>query len=140
MANLSKQDRERLPGTLVRSDPKAQRTFLEAKKSAERTYDGDERAASRVAYGSLKNTHEKIGDRWWPKPGTGPSDHQATRSGAPKRDRPEPTAGGVDANAPRSHLLDVASRLEVSGRTKMSKPELVAAIGRANRKASAKAR
>ncbi|WP_418608273.1 Rho termination factor N-terminal domain-containing protein [Georgenia sp. SUBG003] len=42
------------------------------------------------------------------------------------------TAGGVDANASRSHLYDVAKRLDVPGRSSMSKDELVEAIKKAN--------
>lgn len=140
MANPSRQDTERLPSTLRRSDPKAQRTYLETKKSAEQTYDGNGRAASRVAYGSLKHTHEKVGDHWEPKSASGPSDSQSKRHGAAKRDDPRPTAQGTDANASKSHLMDVAKRLDISGRTKMSKQQLVDAIERENRKATARAR
>jgi hypothetical protein len=50
------------------------------------------------------------------------------------------TAGGVDANASKKHLYEVAKRLDIGGRSSMSKDELVTAIGRANDRASARAR
>ena len=46
---------------------------------------------------------------------------------------------GVDANASKAHLYDVAKRLGIQGRSRMSKAELVEAIGRANDRASRKA-
>jgi hypothetical protein len=46
----------------------------------------------------------------------------------------------VDANASKKHLQDVARRLEVRGRSTMSKDELVEAIQKANARATAKAR
>jgi hypothetical protein len=45
-----------------------------------------------------------------------------------------------DANASKSHLRDVAARLEVKGRTKMNKGELVDAIMRVNRRKTDQAR
>ncbi len=125
-----------LPSTLQRSDEKAQSTYAETLSSAEKTYDGDERAAHRVAFAALKHTHEKVGDHWEPKDHKGPSDAQA--QGGVDTDRP--TAGGVDANATKAHLLDIAKRLGVPGRSRMSKPELVEAIGKANDRETARSR
>ncbi|HWG73638.1 MAG TPA: ChaB family protein [Acidimicrobiales bacterium] len=135
MAGLSRSEREELPATLRRSPPKAQETFKATLESAEETYDS-EQAAHRVAYGSLKHSFEKVGDHWEGKDGgaKGPSDRQsARRSGSAKRDRPVPTKGGVDANASKSHLMDLARRLDVAGRSTMNKEELVDAIDKANR-------
>ena len=42
------------------------------------------------------------------------------------------THGGVDANASKKHLYDVARRLDVPGRSSMSKDELVDAIQQEN--------
>ena len=126
---------DELPSTLQHSDAKAQRTFAKAHDSAAETY-GDEARAHRVAFSALKHTHEKVGDHWEPKERYGPSDAQA--EGGADTDRP--TAGGVDANASKAHLLDVARRLEVRGRSRMSKAELVEAIQRANDRASARSR
>jgi cation transport regulator ChaB len=116
-----------LPSTLQRSDAKAQRTFAKAHDAAEEQY-GDEERAYRVAFSALKHTHEKVGDHWEPKDHKGPSDDRA----AGGRDTPAPTAGGVDANASKKHLYDLARRLDVAGRSTMSKDELVEAIGREN--------
>ncbi len=125
-----------LPSTLQRSDDKAQRTYAETLASAEETYDGDEQAAHRVAFAALKHTHEKVGDHWEPKDHRGPSDAQAEGG----RDTHRPTAGGVDANATKAHLLDIAKRLGVPGRSRMTKPELVEAIGRVNDRETARSR
>jgi hypothetical protein len=127
---------DELPSTLQRSDDKAQETYAKVHDSALGTYDGDEQAANRVAFAALKHTHEKVGDHWEPKEEYGPSDDQA----AGNRGTDRPTAGGVDANASKKHLYELATRLEISGRSKMTKPELVEALQKANNRASAKAR
>jgi hypothetical protein len=51
-----------------------------------------------------------------------------------------PTAGGVDANASTTHRYEVARKLDVPGRSSMSKQELVEAIDKANRRRTRKAR
>ncbi|GAA1434916.1 ChaB family protein [Microlunatus lacustris] len=127
---------DELPSTLQRSDEKAQATYAKTHDSALQTYDGDERAANQVAFAALKHTHEKVGDHWEPKEENGPSDAQA--EGDRRTDRE--TAGGVDANASKKHLYELATRLEISGRSTMTKDELVQALRRANDRASAKAR
>ena len=126
---------DELPSTLQRSDDKAQRTYPNTHDSALDSYDGDERRANQVAFAALKHTHEKVGDRWEPKEEYGPSDARA----AGDRDTDAPTAGGVDANASKKHLLNLARRLEVKGRSSMTKPELVEALQRANNRTSARA-
>ena len=125
-----------IPSTLQRSDEKAQRTFAKAYDAAREQYGSDERAR-RVAFAALKHTHEKVGDHWEPKAEPGPSDARAEEGGL---DSSEETAGGVDANATKAHLLDVARRLDVDGRSSMTKDELVAAIQRANDRATRRAR
>ena len=124
-----------LPSTIARSGTKAQRTFGKTYDSAAESYGDGERAA-RTAFSSLKHTHEKVGDHWEPKDEKGPSDDHAAEG----RTSPKPTAEGVDANASKQHLYDVAKRLDVRGRSRMSKDELVEAIKKANRKATAAAR
>ena len=126
---------EELPSTLQRSPEKAQRTFTKAHDSAAETYGEGERA-HRVAYSALKHGFEKVGDHWEPKESEGPSDPQA--EGGLDTDRE--TAGGVDANASKSHLYEIAKRLDVPGRSSMSKDELVDAIQKANAKATRDAR
>ena len=126
---------EELPSTLQRSDEKAQATYAKTHDSALETYDGDERAANQVAFAALKHTHEKVGDHWEPKEEYGPSDEQAAGNRGTDRE----TAGGVDANASKKHLYELATRLEIKGRSTMSKDELVEALQKANDRASARA-
>jgi cation transport regulator ChaB len=128
-------DPDEIPSTLQRSDDKAQRTFAKAHDAAAESYD-DERRANQVAWAAVKHTHEKVGDHWEPKDHKGPSDPQAEGGAGTNRE----AKGGVDANATKAHLMDVAKRLDVSGRSSMTKDELVDAIQRANDKATAKAR
>jgi cation transport regulator ChaB len=135
-----KLDRERLPSTLARSPEKAQRTYLETLESAEKTYDGDEERAHRAAFAAVKHSFEKVGDHWEPKDHKGPSDAQAERGGQAARAGTGETHEGVDANAGKTHLFEVARRLDIPGRSKMSKDELVDAIERANRRETARAR
>ncbi len=126
-----------LPSTLRRSPKKAQRTFAKAHDSAADEY-GDEKRANQVAWAAVKHAFEKVGDHWEKKDGgrKGPSDAQA----AGGRNTNRETKGGVDANATKDHLLSVAKRLGVSGRSKMKKKELVDAIQKANNKKTADAR
>ncbi|MBM7797633.1 cation transport regulator ChaB [Microlunatus panaciterrae] len=124
-----------LPSTLQKSDDKAQRTFAKAHDSAADEY-GDEQRAHQVAYSALKHTHEKVGDHWEPKDHKGPSDRQAEGG----KNTSRPTAGGVDANASKAHLYQLAKRLGIPGRSTMTKDELVAALQRANNRESARSR
>ncbi|HZC90666.1 MAG TPA: ChaB family protein [Mycobacterium sp.] len=121
-----------LPSTLRRSGSKAQRTFAKAHDAAAEQYGSEERA-HRVAYSALKYSFEKVGDRWLRKEKKGPSDARAERGGL---NNPIPSAEGVDANASKRHLLDIARRLDVRGRSTMDKSELVDAIKKHNRRAS----
>jgi hypothetical protein len=132
---------EAVPSTVARSDDKAERTWVKTYDSAIETYDGDRARARRTAFAALKHTHEKVGDHWEPKERNGPSDAQAAKGpgdGSARGDRP--TAGGVDANASKEHLMQLARRLDVPGRSTMSKDELVEALERASRRETAKAR
>src|ERR687889_795864 len=119
--------KDELPSTLKRSPKKAQETWSKTHDSAVETYGEGERAA-RTAFASLKHSFEKVGDHWEPKDEKGPSDARAEQGRGSTAD----TAGGVDANASKAHLYELAKRLDVTGRSSMSKDELVDAIGRAN--------
>lgn len=130
-----KPKREELPSTLQRSPQKAQRTYTKTYDSAMGSY-GDEERAQRTAYAALKHSYERVGDHWERKEEQGPSDPQA--EGGYDTDRE--TAGGVDANASKKHLYEVARRLEVPGRSTMDKDELIEAIQKANERATRKAR
>jgi cation transport regulator ChaB len=129
---------EELPATLQRSPSKAQRTWSETHDSAVEQYGEGERA-HRTAFSALKHSYEKVGDHWEQKDSKGPSDEQAARSGRSARRSARPTAGGVDANASKQHLMDLAKRLDVRGRSRMTKSELVDAIQKANDRQSARA-
>jgi len=129
-------DFEDLPSTLQRSPQGARDTYAAAKASAEDTYGKGERA-SRTAYSALKHSYEKVGDHWEPKESKGPSDSRAESGGQDPSGKP---AGGVDANASKAHLYERAKQLDIEGRSTMDKDELVDAIGKANEKATRKAR
>ncbi len=118
--------KEDLPGTLQRSPAKAQRTYEKTLESAHEEYDSEERA-HRTAYAAVKHSFEKVGDRWEPKDHTGPSDEQAKGGRRTSRQ----TAGGVDVEGhTKKELYDRAKKLDVSGRSSMSKMELAQAIAR----------
>ena len=135
----AEQMRADVPSTVARSDDKAVRTYKKALESAEQTYGKGERA-HRVAFAALKHTYEKVGDHWEPKGRVGPSDPQAAR-GAPEAVTERlPTAQGVNVNAPKGHLDDVARRVGIEHPEDMNKGELVNAIQRANARATAQAR
>jgi cation transport regulator ChaB len=126
--------KDELPSTLRRSERKAQRTFAKAHDAAAEEYGSEERA-HRVAYAAVKHTFEKIGDHWEPKEKKGPSDKRAEVGGLQNA---IPSAEGVDANASKKHLIDVARRLDVPGRSKMNKSQLVDAIKKHNRRVRGK--
>ena len=130
--------RKDMPSTLKRSPKKAQETWAKTHDSAVESYGEGERA-HRTAFSSLKHSYEKVGDHWEAKGEKGPSDKQAAKSGSSAR-KVGKTAGGVDANASKKHLMEVARKLDVSGRSTMTKDELVEAIGKANNRESAKSR
>lgn len=115
---------ERMPSTIARSPEHAQHIWAKAYDSAIGSYGEGERAR-RTAFAALKHEYEKVADHWERKESSGPSDEGAT-------DRSGRTAGGVDANASKAHLLDIARRLDIRGRSSMSKDELIDAIRKAN--------
>ena len=127
-----------LPSTLLRSPAKAQETWAATHASAVESYGEGERA-HRTAFASLKHSFEKVGDHWEPKEAKGPSDEQAERGAAGRGSAARrPTAEGVDANASKEHLLGLARRLDVRGRSRMTKAELVEALMQANRRETAR--
>ncbi|MBK8445998.1 MAG: ChaB family protein [Micropruina sp.] len=124
-----------LPTPVQRSDEHARATFAKTYDAAMEQY-GDEGRATATAYASLNHSYEKVGDHWEAKDEPGPSDARAERGGLNDQE----SAGGVDANATKQHLLDLARRLDVKGRSTMTKAELVEALQKANDRATAKAR
>jgi hypothetical protein len=131
--------KDEVPSTVERTGDKAERTWVKTYDSAMDSYDGDGARARRTAFAALKHTHEKVGDHWRPKEENGPSDERAARGGGVVDDD-LPTAGGVDANASKEHLYELARELDVPSRSSMNKDELVEAIDKANTRATAKAR
>jgi hypothetical protein len=136
---LNNDEKARLPATLRRSPAKAQAIYIHTLEAAEKEH-GDGEAAHRIAFASLKYSFEKVGDHWEPKTRRGPSDGQDAKTGSAARRSSTPTAGGVNAYATKAHLMDVARRLDVKGRSRMTKVELVTAIERANHSATSRAR
>lgn len=116
-----------LPSTLRKSSAKAQRTFAKAHDSAVEQY-GEGQRAHQTAYAALKHSFEKVGDHWEAKAERGPSDSRAESTHGSRGE----SAGGVDANATKGHLYEIAQRLGVPGRSRMNKAELVEAIGKEN--------
>src|SRR5690625_244003 len=135
MNKSGKPNQSEMPSTVKTASAKAQRTFAKAHDSAVEEYGEGERA-NRTAYSALKHSFEKVGDRWEPKDSKGPSDSKAKST----RGRSGKSAGGVDANASKQHLYDVAKRLDISGRSTMNKDQLVDAIQHANEEKTRKNR
>ncbi len=126
---------EELPSTIERSDKHAQALWSKTHDSAVESYGEGERA-HRTAFAALKHEYEKVGDHWERKDESGPSDKKAEGTvGSPGE-----TAGGVNANATKDHLLDVARKLDISGRSRMTKDELVEAIQKENDRRTRQAR
>jgi hypothetical protein len=122
--------RDELPDTLKRSSRKAQRTWIETHDSAVDSYGEGERA-HRTAFASLKHSFEKVDDRWVAKDEKGPSDPRAAKSGAAARRGEGETFGGVDVvGNTKEELYERARKLDVKGRSGMSKEELARAIAR----------
>jgi cation transport regulator ChaB len=122
--------REELPETLKRSPKKAQRTWVKTHDSAVEQYGEGERA-HRTAFAAVKHSFEKVEDHWEPKDDHGPSDPRSTKTTAQAARGEGETFGGVDyyGNTKRE-LYERAKKLDVEGRSRMSKRELARAIAR----------
>jgi cation transport regulator ChaB len=131
--------KEELPSTLQRSPKKVQRTYEKALDSAHETYDSEERA-HRTAWAAVKHGAEKKGDHWEPKEEKGPSDEQAARSGGEARRSGGNTAGGIDAAKSKRELYEDAKKAGISGRSRMTKGELVEQLKRHSDRETARAR
>lgn len=117
-----------LPSTLQKSSAKAQRTYAKAHDEAVGQYGEGERA-HRVAYSALKHSFEKKGDRWVAKDRKGPSDPRAKHPRS--RENKGKSYGGVDVEgSTKQELYERARKLDVDGRSSMSKSELAEAIAR----------
>jgi cation transport regulator ChaB len=124
------QDEPQIPSTLRRSAKKIQRTYEKTLDSAESEY-RDEARAHAVAWGSVKNVAEKVGDHWELKDETGPSDSHSKLSTADKLAGKGESFGGVDVEGnTRQQLLDRAKRAGIRGCSKMNKAELARQLQR----------
>jgi len=119
-----------MPSTLKRSPPKAQRTYEKTLAHAEQEYGKGERA-SRTAYGALKHSFEKVDDHWEPKGDKGPSDPRSAEHGEAAHRGKGASYGGVDFYGhSKQELYERAKKLDIAGRSTMSKHELAQAIAR----------
>src|SRR5918998_4736760 len=119
-----------MPSTLKRSPAKARRTYAKAHDSAVETYGEGERA-HRTAFSAVKHSFEKVGDHWEAKDEKGPSDPQAAKGGKAARAGRHETYGGVDVRGnTKAELMERARKLDVKGRSTMTKGELAKAIAR----------
>jgi cation transport regulator ChaB len=135
-----KTNKQDLPDTIKRSPAKAQRTYAEAHDSAVETY-GEGARAHRVAIAALKHAFEKVGDHWEPKAKKGPSDPQAAKGGAAARRSRSKSYGGVDMKGhSKQELYQRAAKLDVQGRSRMTKDELADAVARKERSGSRRKR
>lgn len=91
-----------------------------------------------MAYSALKHTHEKAGDHWERKENQrkGPSDPKA----AGPRQQGGRSGEGVDEQASKQHLYDLAERLGAEGHSRMSGSDLLEAVRKANRAKTREAR
>lgn len=122
--------REEVPDTIKRSPAKAQRTWAKTHDSAVEQYGEGERA-HRTAFAALKHSYEKVDDHWEPKDEKGPSDPRSKQSTKAKREGRGETFGGVDYEGhTKEELYERAKKLDISGRSSMSKKELARAIAR----------
>jgi cation transport regulator ChaB len=128
-----------IPSTIERSDARAQKIWKETHDAAVEEYGEGERA-HRTAFASLKHNYEKVGDHWEAKRKRGPSDTRSQQSMSAKRQGKGATHGGVDANASKEHLYGLARRLNILGRSRMSKQQLVQALDKENGRRSQRAR
>ena len=123
-------DKEDVPDTIEHSPKKVQDTYEKTLESAHEQYDSEERA-HRTAWAAVKHVAEKKGDHWELKDEPGPSDPQSKQSGRQARDHPKATYGGVDVEGnTKDELYERAKRLDIEGRSNMTKAELAAAIAR----------
>ena len=121
---------EDLPGTIERSPKKVQDTYEKTLDSAHEQYDSEERA-HRTAWSAVKHVAEKKGDHWELKDEPGPSDPQSKQSGRQARDRPKATYGGVNVEGnTKDELYERAKKLDIDGRSNMTKEELAEAIAK----------
>ncbi|MGW0196784.1 ChaB family protein [Nonomuraea sp. NPDC003201] len=161
---------EELPSTIKRSPKRAQNTWIKAHDNAVKEYGEGRRAhmtafaALKRSFEKVgdhwepkkgpsdkatmtrtaKETTTRTSGRTGGKATMARTAKAATRTAKAAMTRTAKTAEGVvegvNLNATREYLQKMAAKLDVRGRSKMTKQELVNAIRRANRRLTAKAR
>lgn len=122
-----------MPSTLARSDTHAREIWQKTHDSAVETYGEGERA-HRTAFASLKHSYEKKGGKWVAKDEKGPSDPRAKKSAKDARKGKGETFGGIDYYGhTKGEFMERARKLDIPGRSKMSKKELAQAIAKRER-------
>ncbi len=122
--------KEDLPSTIKRSPDKVKRTYAKSLDNAHEQYDSEERA-HRTAFSAVKHSFKKVADRWEPKDRKGPSDPRAKRGGKVARKGRGEAFGGVDyEGSTKAELYEQARKLDIEGRSSMSKKQLARAIAR----------
>lgn len=119
-------------GMTARTGTKAGMTTRTTTKAATRT-GGKTGATTRTTAKAATRTGGKAGM-------TTRATKAVTRTAKAAMTRTAKTTEGVNLNATKEYLQNMAARLDVRGRSKMTKQELVNAIRRANRRLTTKAR
>lgn len=114
------------------------RTYAATLESAEEQYGEGERA-HRTAWSAVKQVAEKSGDHWELKGEPGPSEEKDT-SPDPRVRRSGETHGGIDARKRKAELYEDARAAGITGRSRMTKDELVEALELHSRRETARAR
>jgi hypothetical protein len=116
-----------------KSGRRAQESYAKALDSAIQTYGAGDRAR-RSAIASVSRTFQRLGDRWVPRSPQSARTAQATRRSASSANSSRPTqSGNIDMKSTKDNLMNAARRMQIPGRSRMNKPELVAALRKANR-------
>lgn len=133
--------KQHMPPTVRRSPQEAQETWIKAHDSAADQY-GEGDRAQRTAYTALQHKYEKVGDRWRRKVGRRQDVSGGSGRRGAKGPRPGPAVAPdrVDPRASKHDLYSLARELEVAGRSRMTKDQLVEEIRKAKRRRAAKER
>lgn len=128
--------REEPPSTLARPPDGARRTWIKAHDSAAEQYaEGEGRKGGvQCAQAHLRDGRRPLGARGEPAQGS------VRPEGRPPRGQGGRSGEGVDEQAAEARPYEVARRLDVPGRFRMTRRELPVAIRKANRSRSRKAR
>lgn len=117
--------RTEVPDAIRHPLNKAQEIWTRAQHTAVAAY-GEGQRAYRIARTALKEALATVGEQREREQDRGASAlHRAPRSQGQQATRP---AARVGTDTTKAHLMEVAKQLEVPGRSRMSKGELIEAI------------